>query len=546
MKFQRRTGGWLTAALAAWCCAPAGAATCSSLTASWAANATVLAGTAELASAAGQNPAYCLVNLRISEAINVRVGLPLSPEDGGTGNVQGAWNGRVQNLGGGGYAGSVGNVAGTVGTGYVASSTDTGHGAAWCNATDPATGLPNSQKDCGLIGGAFVINGQNKLVKRRVDDFIRRSLLEQTQWALRLAQAYYGVPAQRNYWNGCSTGGRQGFEMAQSFGDLFDGLLVGAPAMNWNRFIMGNLWAPTTTYATLGAAGLPAAKSAAANAAAVAACDADDGVVDGLIAEPRRCRFDASALVCTGTPGEPSTCLTAAEAATVNSIWNGPATANGERIWGGVTKGTSFDTNLPGGNQPNGINLTYFQNWLMTDPTYDWHNLTAANYQDQFVASYKKFRDMAATDNTNLDKVRTKGAKILHYHGLGDALIYPFTSQNYVSRVFDRYGVPATQAFMRSFFFPGVGHCSGGDAPQPSGLFDTLVDWVEKGVAPDHVVARQNATSTRPARTQKVCKYPDQRIYNGPDPNLETSYSCQVLPQEPADLRQAGRTFLEP
>lgn len=520
----------------------ANAATCAEIDAQIKADPSVLTGSAVITPAAGQTPAYCLVNLRVPEAINIRVGLPLSLDDGGLGGVVGAWNGRVQNLGGGGYAGSVGNVGAPVAARYVGSSTDTGHSAAWCNAVDPVTGKSNSLPNCGLIGGGFVLNADHELVESRVTDFIRRSLHEQTQWALKLTHAYYGMKAQRNYWNGCSTGGRQGFEMAQSYGHLFDGFLVGAPAMNWNRFIMGNLWAPVVTRELLGAAGLSPAKSAAANAAAVASCDAQDGVVDGIIDEPRRCTFDAHALQCTGSPSDPTTCLSATEAETVNRIWDGPRNASGERLWGGVTRGTSFNTNLPGGNAPNGINLTYLQNWLHEDPAFDIGAIRTATYPTEFEASHRKFRNLAATDETNLDKVRKHGGKILLYHGLGDALIYPFTSQLYVSRVFDRYGVPETHQFMRSFFYPAVGHCGGGDAPQPTGLFDVLVNWVENGVAPDHVVATQGATSTHGPRTAKVCKYPDQRIYTGPNPNSETSYTCQPLPAEPADLRQSTQT----
>jgi hypothetical protein len=526
------------AAPAAW------SATCGELNAALA-SPHVIAVSAAIVPAAGNTPGYCRVELRVPEAINIRVGLPLSAEDGGGGAVQGAWNGKVQNLGGGGYSGNVGNVAGAVAAGYVGSSTDTGHSPVWCNETDPQTGLPNSQPNCGLIGGGFVLDAQNQLQRERVRDFITDSLREQTEWSLKLAAAYYGMPAQRNYWNGCSTGGRQGFEMAQKYADLFDGFLVGAPAMNWNRFIMGNLWAPVVTNSVLGAAGLSPAKSDAANAAATAACDAQDGVVDGLVTEPRRCQFDAQALQCTGAPGEAATCLTAAEASVVNSIWNGPLSRTGEKLWGGVTRGASFNTNLPAGNNANGINATYLLNWMHEDPLFDWRNVTAANYEDEFFASYVKYRELASTDEANLDGVVRRGAKIIHYHGLADALIYPFTSFNYVSRVLDRYGVQQTHGFMRSYFYPGVGHCAGGNAPQPVGLFDTLVNWVENGVAPDHVVSVQSATATQPARSRKVCKYPDELVYNGPNPNDQSSYSCRAVGREPQDLRDASRTLLE-
>ena len=243
----------------------------------------VLAATSVITPAVGNTPAYCQVNLTQYHAINIRVGLPLSALDGGTGGVQGAWNGKVQNLGGGGFAGSVGAVTAPVSTRYVGSSTDTGHATAWCNAINPETGQRNAQLNCGSGGAGFVLDPNNGLIDWQVTDFITDSLYAQVTWSLNVARLYYGTPAQRNYWNGCSTGGRQGFEMAQKHPELFDGLLVGAPAMNWNRFQTAELWPPVAATLLAGAAGVSSAKSNAANAAAIAACDANDGVTDGLI-----------------------------------------------------------------------------------------------------------------------------------------------------------------------------------------------------------------------------------------------------------------------
>src|SRR5262249_19719207 len=118
---------------------------------------------------------------------------------------------------------------------------------------------------------------------------------------------------------------------------------------------------------------------------------------------------------------------------------------------------------------------------------------------------------------------------------------------NYVSRVFERYGVQQTQKFMRSFYYPGVGHCSGGDAPQPSytNLFETLVNWVENDVAPDYVTGSQGPTAKHPARSTKICMYPDETVLTGPNPNDQASYSCVRVNREPDDLRRASLTVLE-
>jgi hypothetical protein len=504
----------------------------------------VIAATSVITPATGTVPAYCQVNLTVPEAINIRVGLPLSAADHGSGGVEGAWNGKVQNLGGGGFAGSVGSVTGPVTTGYVGSSTDTGHSAAWCNAINPKTGEPNSLPNCGAGGAGFVLDPELNLHKSRVRDFITKSLLEQTSWSLRLTALYYGQRAERNYWNGCSTGGRQGFEMAQKYGYLFDGLLVGSPAMNWNRFQTGEMWPSIAVKDLVGPAGVSPAKSAAANAAAVAACDANDGVTDGILNEPRRCTFDANALLCTGKPGDPATCLTPQEANAINSIWDGPRNARGERLWGGITRGTTFNVLLPNGKDGSGLPLGYETQWVHQDPAWDWHVLTMQTFSDEFEFQYRKFKEIAATDDPDLDKVKRRGGKIIHYHGLADPLIVPFGSFNYVSRVFDRYGVQETQTFMRSFFYPGNGHCGGGNAPlisQPN-LFAALVNWVENGVAPDYIVASQNLSGGA-VRTRKICKYPDEAVYNGTGGTDEQgNFHCVLHREVPADLAADART----
>src|SRR5206468_10137838 len=138
-------------------------------------------------------------------------------------------------------------------------------------------------------------------------------------------------------------------------------------------------------------AGVSQAKSNAANAAAVAACDGNDGVVDGLISEPRRCAFDATALICTGGPGDPATCLTAQEAQVINRIWDGPREPGGDRLWGGLTRGTSFGTLLPGGNTASPLPLTYVQNWVHENPAFDWRGITMSGFEPEFRLSEWKF-----------------------------------------------------------------------------------------------------------------------------------------------------------
>ena len=486
-----------------------------------------------LVPAAGANAAYCRVDLKSLREINIRVGLPLNLEDGGSGGVQGAWNGKLRNLGGGGTVGSVGAVTAATNTGYVGSSTDGGHNNAVCAA--------NGHPGCAPGGYGFVLDASNNLIWSQLEDFSYVSVIEQVRWAGRLAEAYYGIEASRNYWDGCSTGGRQGMEMAQRYGDLFDGILAGVPAMNFSRFVTGSLWIGTVLNDYFGTAGLPNAKITAANNAAVAACDAQDGVVDGIINEPRRCIFSAQALRCTGSPSDPATCLTVQEADAIDRVWDGSRNRAGERLWGGPMRGAAWTTLAAGSggvlNQPASIPFAHIRAVVEQDPVWSYTNLTASNFDIQFQKADIKEARFAA-DNVNVDKLRSHGTKLLTWHGGSDQLILPYGSLEYWGRLFDRYGGPAgTDDFFRAFFFPGVQHCGGGAAPQPPDLFNVLVNWVENGVAPDYLIGTQSLGGGA-TRTRKVCKYPNEAVYNGTgSTNDQASFSCVVHEQVPVDLK---------
>ena len=184
------------------------------------------------------------------------------------------WNGKYQAVGNGGWAGVISYpaMANALREGYATSSTDTGHVG---GSSAPLIGHPE-----------------------KVIDYSHRSVHEMAVTSKKIIDAFYDQDLRLSYWNGCSTGGRQGMEMAQRFGDLFDGILAGVPAMNFSRFQTGSLWIGTVLNEYFGSAGLSTAKINAANAAAVAACDAQDGITDGIIQEPRRCTFSAQALRC--------------------------------------------------------------------------------------------------------------------------------------------------------------------------------------------------------------------------------------------------------
>jgi feruloyl esterase len=372
-----------------------------------------------------------------------------------------------------------------------------------------------------------------------MEDYVYISVIEQVRWAKRLTKLYYGQEQTRNYWDGASTGGRQGFEMAQKYADQFDGIFAGAPAINIVRFGTGELWVGTVINDMLGTAGISTAKVNAANAAAIAACDALDGVVDGII-EPRRCNYSAQALKCTGGPGDAATCLTQTEADVIDKVWDGPRNARGQRLWGGITRGTSWTTLATGPsgilNQPANIPAGAQAALIMRDPNWDYKTLTIANFTQNFQNADILSKTWQG-DNPVLDVAKNHGTKIITYHGGNDPLIFPYTSLEYWSRVFNYYGGPAnTDSFFRAFWFPGVAHVSGGAAPQPGDLFNVMVNWVENGVAPDYIVASQNLGGGV-TRTRKICKYPNEGVYTGSgSSDDQANWTCKVNTQIPADL----------
>ncbi|MBI5719732.1 MAG: tannase/feruloyl esterase family alpha/beta hydrolase [Burkholderiales bacterium] len=451
---------------------------------------------ATIVPAAGANVAHCQVDVLVGASpeqnINVRVGLPLNSLDGGSGGVQGAWNGRTQGVGGGGCAGNL-NVAAPVNAGYVGSGNDTGHAGGNCE--------PGVNND-GTYNLLFI------------NDFIRNGIKAQVLLSKALAGKYYAMAPAYNYWNGCSTGGRQGYLLAQELGRELDGILANAPAIYWTRFQTAQMWGQIAMKDLAGGP-IPAAKLAQTTASAVAACDAADGVTDGVIDEPRACTFSAKANVC-GAPGAPAAnCLTGAEAEAIDKIWDGPRNPQGKRVWFGLDRGT----NLSGlnGASPFFLGVTQLH-WNTHNPAFDWTTVTLNAYADVAQQGSRNIADVTDTFG-DLDEFRAAGGKLLTFVGTNDQLIMPQGVLHYYRQMAQRYGgrhdddFSGVQKFYRLFRAPGVAHCAGGAGPQPQNLFNTLVDWVEKKVPPQTIAAQ--ATAGGVTRTRPLCPYPQTAIYKG-------------------------------
>jgi hypothetical protein len=363
-----------------------------------------------------------------------------------------------------------------------------------------------SGNDTGHAGGncAPGVNEDGTYNLQFINDFIRNGMKQQILFSKAVAKTYYAKKPAYNYWSGCSTGGRQGYVLAQELGSELDGILANAPAIYWTRFQTEQMWGQIVMRDLLGGP-IPAAKLNQATASAVAACDADDGVADGILDDPRTCTFSAQANVC-GTPTAPaSNCLTLQEADAIDRIWDGPRNTHGDKIWFGLDRGTS----LPALNGTNPFFLGVIQlQWNTHDLNFDWQTVSIDGYADVAQAGSRNIADVTDTFG-NLDKFRKSGGKLLTLVGMNDQLIMPRGVVHYYREMAARYGrhdepdFKNLQKFYRLFRVPGAGHCG-----VPNG-FPALVDWVENGVAPQEII-QQSGTRTRP-----MCPYPQKAVYKG-------------------------------
>jgi len=481
-------------------------------------NPTIKSVTSAVVPASGSDVSYCQVNLLYgtnpNQNINIVVGLPLSEVDGGTGGVQGAWNGRTQGLGGGGCTGNL-VVTPAVDTGYVGSGTDLGHSGGDCTPGVNPDGTYNYQF---------------------IEDFIRNAIKQQVLWSKFIARAYYHKRPEYNYWNGCSTGGRQGLLLAQELPNELDGILADAPAMYWTRFQTAQMWGQIAMLDLTGGP-ITSDKLNQARASAIAACDANDGVVDGIIDDPRTCHFSARANIC-GKPSAPATnCLTEQEAEAIDQIWDGPRNEKHEKIWFGLDRGTDMPGPFPGfgldGSVPFFLGVIQFE-WDEHNVNFNWQTVDEAGYPQIAQDGSRNIADVTDTFGP-LDGFKAHGGKMITSVGGNDQLIFPRGVINYYREMAahysgdDRPDFRNLQRFYRLFRAPGVGHCGSDDTgpwPQNGADFQALINWVEKGIAPNQIVGA-TATGVTPALTRPLCPYPQTAIYNGSgDISNAASFHC--------------------
>lgn len=477
-----------------------------------------------------------------------------------------SWNERIRVYGNGGFAGSdetnltklanggsgspIPVKAAAVAKGFVVSTSDDGHFGS---------------------GGAFLMNPDASINTVGWKDFSERAIHELAAKTKLLAKAFYGKPYRYAYWDGFSQGGRQGLKMAQVFPDEFDGILAGAPGINWVQLFAGLAYPQVVMQRDLGA---PIATSKL-NAVTTGAINACGGAALGFLIDPFSCRYDPSkdaAALCSSVAGNSgvvgtnssANCVSLAEATAINKMWSGqtvdgtapdpavefdntPFLSNGNRVWFGQTRGSSLVT-LAG---PTPLSIATDQLALtLQDPRYatpDFVN-AVSNGQDKWkILSYGQLANSAAqglllqtqfsninTDSPDLSAFRARKGKLIMYHGLADNIIMPNGSVNYYTRVVDSMGgMTEVQTFYRFYLIPALSHTGafvGGAAeplPQPASgrdeMFTNLQRWVENGVVPDRI----NVSSPNAGVSLPLCVYPKKITYSGSGAaTAADSYMC--------------------
>jgi feruloyl esterase len=465
---------------------------------------------ARVVPAADGAPEHCRVTGLIQPEIRFEVNLPAN------------WNRRFYMHGNGGFAGENPEFgarpmvrANALKQGFATAQTNTGHDA----GAEPL--------------GTFAASYQKRV------DYAFRAVHMTAVEAKRIAAAYYGRAAAYSYWDGCSTGGRQGLISAQRFPQDFDGIVAGAPVLNFVDAVTQSLW----NGLVLAETPIPLPKMKLVGDAVYARCDARDGLKDGLLDDPRRCDFDPARDVAQCTAGQDGeNCLTPAQTAALKKIYGGLQVDGKPVHFGQVVGAEAIGASFTGTGQPeNGWDrwliaragaksiqhafgdsfVRYFL--LKSDPALDAAKFDYA----KDIAKYADARALLNATDPNLGPFRARGGKLLMYFGWADTALPPLMGIDYYMKAVAANGL-GTPDFFRLFMVPGMFHCRGGLGADRLDAMTALINWVENGVAPASITASQ-LDKGKLVRSRPLCPYPQVARYAGSgSPDDAKSFACKA------------------
>jgi len=432
------------------------------------------------------------------------------------------WNGKLQGLANGGFAGAINylDLGASLLHGYVATGTDTGH-----------SGSP--------IDAAWALGHPEKII-----DFGHRGIHEMTRIAKLFTAQFYGTAPRRAYFAGCSDGGREALMEAQRYPEDYDGILAGAPANYWTGLLslgVVDTQAVTATPASF----IPPAKITTIGNAVVAACDKLDGVADGVLNDPRQCRFDPASIQC--KEGEDAgACLTAPQVSALKAIYAGLRDPGGRTIFPGYLPGAEagqggwalwITGQVPAKSLMAFFGIGYYTNMVYDKKDWDYKTF---ELESGLKAANEKTADALNAINPDLSAFGKRGGKLILYHGWNDPAIPALNTVNYYQTVIAKMGQAKADSFSRLYMVPGMQHCGGGPGPDDFGealdatstdpqhnIRIALEDWVEKGTAPSSFVVSKAASANSPALTRPLCPYPQSAKYKGAgDSNSAENFTC--------------------
>jgi feruloyl esterase len=476
---------------------PVSAGNCESLTSLVLPNTTVTsaqsANSGESADAIGVLPAFCRVAATIRPSadsdIRIEVWLPVN-----------GWNGNLMANGNGGWTGSINPRALAAGLtrGYASAMSDLGHEGS---------------------SASFALGHPEKLV-----DFGYRGAHELAVAAKAIAASYYGHGPKFSYWSGCSAGGRSALMEAQRFPADFDGIIAGDPGLNWTGRAIQSVWVAQAAHKSEETY-IPPDKYPLIHEAVLQACDARDGVKDGVLEDPTRCNFDPVELQCKGSDN--LKCLTAPQVETARAIY---ATVINRRTKKSVApafeRGSELGWGTMAGPKPFALGADLFKYVVFQDPAWDYKTF---NFDSDLARTAKAEDGLLNAMDPNLSAFIDRGGKLIQYHGWSDPQIAPSSSVEYYTRVLETLGGAAkVQSSYRLFMVPGMAHCRGGDGTSSFDMLSALEQWVENGKAPDRIDASRIRNGITD-RTRPLCPYPQVAMYLGKGSTDQAAiFSCKL------------------
>jgi feruloyl esterase len=424
----------------------------------------------------GANPfatlaGFCRVAVTLKPAprseIKAEIWMPLS-----------GWNGKLQVVGNGGFAGTISYaaMATALAAGYASASTDTGH-------TGPSSNT---------------FANEDSLI-----DFAYRAIHETTVAAKSTVNGFYGRAPRLSYFAGCSTGGRQALTAAQRYPEDFNGIVAGAPASHTSTQAFGQVWFAQALADA--AASLPREKLSLVHDAVLNACDALDGAKDGVLENPLACTFDPKVLSC-GEGGDQASCLTTAQVAAVQKVYAGPSNPRThEPIYAGLERGSELGWSAV----PVGYAVDYFRYIVFKDPAWDFKTL---NYDSHLAQAARSENLIFDATNPDLSAFTGRGGKLIMYQGWGEPGIPPANLVKYYGQVQTK--TTSAASAVRLFMVPGMGHCGGGTGVNTFDMVTALDQWVSGGKAPTSIPASRVRNGTAD-RTRPLCPHPQIAIYKG-------------------------------